>query len=618
MNSINYSSYFTYKDEVSRSISWGHWFVLLNIFLALLIGCTYLYNAPSPSTVLGTSYLFISWLGHFSFLVFVIYILIFFPITFLCRSTRTYKAVSIVLATVFMTILLVDVKLYQSIKIHLSFSVLEIFFTQEGFSTGLNYNFLYIATPVIAFIEYLFSKFAWRNHYLHKYQKMTVFFTSLFILSFLATHIMHIWANAYRYVPITQQKSIFPAYYPMTANTFLKEHGLLAYSGNNDAAQIERHSSRASQKLKYPLSTLKVIPAEYPYNVVLITVDGLNYEHMTENYTPNLDNFAKTHDSYIKNYLGTESDASAQFEMMYGIPSEYMKTVQAEKYSPVILTEMLMQDYKVAGFITGNGSKAGKLLSSISGIRARNVKTYANDERTVQNAIKWIYSDEWNTRPQFTVIKLTDPATLTLSKDAEPAFLPQITAKTVAQGSLDRDKDGIQLENRYLNCLKHTDKLFGSLLAAVSNSGNAKKTVIIVTSSLGYNLNGYFAQSGSKYNRENHHVPLIISWPDAVIPAKISAITSSQDIAPTIAHEILGIQNVEEDYTTGANLREIQNRPWLISGTMEELHIIGHNQTTIFDKHENAVTYSDEDTEPKPLNMTTLTKARKQLIKFTN
>ncbi|MBO6009254.1 MAG: DUF3413 domain-containing protein, partial [Ruminobacter sp.] len=352
MNNINYSSFFTYKDEVSRSISWGHWFVLLNIFLALLIGCTYLYNAPSPSTQLGTAYLFISWLGHFSFLVFVIYILIFFPLTFLCRSTRTYKIVSIVLATVFMVILLIDVKLYQAIKIHLSVPMLGIFFTQEGFSTGLNYNFLYIATPVIAFIEYLFSKFAWRNHYLHKYQRITVFFTTVFILSFLATHIMHIWANAYRYVPITQQKSIFPAYYPMTANTFLKEHGLLAYSGDSEGTQIERPASKTSRKLKYPLNAMKVIPSENPYNVILITIDGLDYGHMTEDYTPNLDVFAKTHDSYIKNYLGDNRDSTANFEMMYGIPAEYMKTAMNEKTPPVIISEMLMQDYKISGFIT--------------------------------------------------------------------------------------------------------------------------------------------------------------------------------------------------------------------------------------------------------------------------
>lgn len=617
MNNINYSSFFTYKDEVSRSISWGHWFVLLNIFLALLIGCTYLYNAPSPSTQLGTAYLFISWLGHFSFLVFVIYILIFFPLTFLCRSTRTYKIVSIVLATIFMVILLIDVKLYQAIKIHLSVPMLGIFFTQEGFSTGLNYNFLYIATPIIAFIEYLFSKFAWRNHYLHKYQRITVFFTTIFILSFLATHIMHIWANAYRYVPITQQKSIFPAYYPMTANTFLKEHGLLAYSGDNEGTQIERPASKTSRKLKYPLNAMKVIPSENPYNVILITIDGLDYGHMTEDYTPNLDVFAKTHDSYIKNYLGDNSDATSNFEMMYGIPAEYMKTAMNEKTPPVIISEMLMQDYKISGFITTADNKADKQLASLTGLRTKNIKSFGSDAETVRNAANWIYSDEWNYRPQFTVIKLTDPATLNQNQDAQLSYVPQING-IIKPESLNSEKDGTALKNRYLNCLKNTDKMLGNILQAVSESGKSRKTVIIITSGQGFNLNRYYAKHGNRYSRDAHHVPLVISWPDAVIPARISAITSSQDIAPTIAHEILGIQNSEADYSTGANLREIQNRPWLISGNHDELYIIGHNQTTVFDKHEHAVTYSDDDSEAKPLNMTTLINARKMLNKFSN
>ncbi|MBQ3776397.1 MAG: DUF3413 domain-containing protein [Ruminobacter sp.] len=618
MNSINYSSYFTYKDEVSRSISWGHWFVLLNIFLALLIGCAYLYNAPTPSTGLGTTYLIISWLGHFSFLVFIIYILIFFPLTFLCRSTRTYRVLSIILATVFMTVMLIDVKLYQAIKIHLNLSVLQIFFSQEGFSTGLNYNFLYIATPVVGFIEYLFSKLAWRNHYLHRYQKITVFLTCIFIVSFLTTHIMHIWANAYKYVPITQQKSIFPAYYPMTANTFLKEHGLLVYSGNSESTQIERVVSQTSEKLKYPLSSIKVTPSENPYNVLLITIDGLNFEHMTSEYMPNLTDFAKQHDSYIKNYLGNDTDISASFEMIYGIPAQYIKTVQAEKYSPVIITEMLQQDYKITGYITGSASSTGKQLASISGVRPKNIKSYSTDIQTIQNAVKWISADEWGYRPQFTTIKLTSPSTLYLDSDAQIIYRPQIASRNINLDSLDKDKDDEHLHNRYLNCLYQTDRLLGQLFKTVVDSGYAKNTVIIVTSSSGYNISKFFKDSSSKYSREYHHVPLVISWPDAVIPAKISAITSSQDIAPTIAHEILGIQNEEADYTTGANLREIQNRPWVISGSQDELHIISPDQTTIFDKHENTIIYTDNDSERVQPNMSTLIKARKLLNKFSN
>ena len=71
------TNYFTYKDEVSRAISWGHYFLFLNIFLALLIGLGYIYDTPRPTTGLAFFYLIISWLGHFSSIVFIFYLIIF-------------------------------------------------------------------------------------------------------------------------------------------------------------------------------------------------------------------------------------------------------------------------------------------------------------------------------------------------------------------------------------------------------------------------------------------------------------------------------------------------------------------------------------------------------------
>ena len=99
----------------------------------------------------------------------------------------------------------------------------------------------------------------------------------------------------------------------------------------------------------------------------------------------------------------------------------------------------------------------------------------------------------------------------------------------------------------------------------------------------------------AKYDRRTFHVPLIISWPDAIIPAKITALTSSQDLAPTISREILGIRNNYDTYSTGMNVRDLDNRPWILSGDSSEIRIIASNQTTAFDKHGTlwAATYLD-------------------------
>ena len=67
-----------YREETSRKISWGHWFAFFNIIIAILIGSRYAFLIDWPDTLLGKIYFFISLLGHFSFCVFALYLLVIF------------------------------------------------------------------------------------------------------------------------------------------------------------------------------------------------------------------------------------------------------------------------------------------------------------------------------------------------------------------------------------------------------------------------------------------------------------------------------------------------------------------------------------------------------------
>ncbi|KAI3489324.1 hypothetical protein L1887_46369 [Cichorium endivia] len=97
-----------YREKVSQMVSWGHWFALFNILLATVIGCRYLFVADWPTTLTGRIYSWISVVGHFSFLVFATYLLILFPLTFIVMSQRLMRFLSAILATVGMTLLLID------------------------------------------------------------------------------------------------------------------------------------------------------------------------------------------------------------------------------------------------------------------------------------------------------------------------------------------------------------------------------------------------------------------------------------------------------------------------------------------------------------------------------
>ena len=94
-----------YREKVSQMVSWGHWFALFNMLLAMVLGSRYLFVADWPTTLAGRLFSYVSLVGHFSFLVFTSYVLILFPLTFIVVSQRLMRFLSVILATAGMTLL---------------------------------------------------------------------------------------------------------------------------------------------------------------------------------------------------------------------------------------------------------------------------------------------------------------------------------------------------------------------------------------------------------------------------------------------------------------------------------------------------------------------------------
>ena len=95
----------SYKEQVSRSITWGHYFIFVNILLACLLGFSYVYAAPPTNNLLSFFYLIVTWLGHMSFLTVVVYLVVFFPLAFI-GNFRYYRVLCVLIAVIAHTILL--------------------------------------------------------------------------------------------------------------------------------------------------------------------------------------------------------------------------------------------------------------------------------------------------------------------------------------------------------------------------------------------------------------------------------------------------------------------------------------------------------------------------------
>ena len=152
-----------YREETSRKISWGHWFAFFNIIIAILIGSRYAFLIDWPDTLLGKIYFFISLLGHFSFCVFALYLLVIFPLSFIIKNHRTFRGLTVIIATICTTLLLFDTEVFNRFNIHLSSIVWNLLVNPEKGDLSRDWQIFFAPMPIILLIQMLFSRWSWEK-----------------------------------------------------------------------------------------------------------------------------------------------------------------------------------------------------------------------------------------------------------------------------------------------------------------------------------------------------------------------------------------------------------------------------------------------------------------------
>lgn len=106
--------------------------------------------------------------------------------------------------------------------------------------------------------------------------------------------------------------------------------------------------------------------------------------------------------------------------------------------------------------------------------------------------------------------------------------------------------------NNYLNCLRDADRNIVSLLEELDASGQADRTIIVLTADHG-DLDGahQLHAKGATAYREQNNVPLIIVHPDHAGGRECNAVTSHLDIAPTLVG-MTGVASDEQAAITGS------------------------------------------------------------------
>src|SRR5699024_4448339 len=384
-----------YREKVSQMVSWGHWFGLFNILLSLVIGSRYLFIADWPTTLAGRIYSYVSIIGHFSFLVFATYLLILFPLTFIVGSQRLMRFLSVILATAGMTLLLIDSEVFTRFHLHLNPIVWQLVINPDENEMARDWQLMFISVPVILLLELVFATWSWQKlRSLTRRRRFARPLAAFLFITFIASHVVYIWADANFYRPITMQRANLPLSYPMTARRFLEKHGLL------DAQEYQRRlieqGNPDAVSVQYPLSELRYRDMGTGQNVLLITVDGLNYSRF-EQQMPALAEFAEQNVSFTRHMSSGNTTDNGIFGLFYGISPSYMDGILSTRTPAALISALNQQGYQLGLFSSDGFTSPLYRQALLSDFSMPSVRTQS-DEQTASQWINWLgrYAQEDN------------------------------------------------------------------------------------------------------------------------------------------------------------------------------------------------------------------------------
>ncbi|EEU3612229.1 LPS biosynthesis-modulating metalloenzyme YejM [Escherichia coli] len=550
-----------YREKVSQMVSWGHWFALFNILLSLVIGSRYLFIADWPTTLAGRIYSYVSIIGHFSFLVFAAYLLILFPLTFIVGSQRLMRFLSVILATAGMTLLLIDSEVFTRFHLHLNPIVWQLVINPDENEMARDWQLMFISVPVILLLELVFATWSWQKlRSLTRRRRFARPLAAFLFIAFIASHVVYIWADANFYRPITMQRANLPLSYPMTARRFLEKHGLL------DAQEYQRRlieqGNPDAVSVQYPLSELRYRDMGTGQNVLLITVDGLNYSRF-EKQMPALAGFAEQNISFTRHMSSGNTTDNGIFGLFYGISPSYMDGILSTRTPAALITALNQQGYQLGLFSSDGFTSPLYRQALLSDFSMPSVRTQS-DEQTATQWINWLgrYAQEdnrWFSWVSFNGTNIDDSNQQTFAR-------------------------------KYSRAAGNVDDQINRVLNALRDSGKLDNTVVIITAGRGIPLSE--EEETFDWSYGHLQVPLVIHWPGT--PAqRINALTDHTDLMTTLMQRLLHVSTPASEYSQGQDLFNPQRRHyWVTAADNDTLAITTPKKTLVLNNNGKYRTYN--------------------------
>ncbi|HAS8532261.1 TPA: DUF3413 domain-containing protein [Vibrio vulnificus] len=598
------------------------WFILINALVLMLIASRYFAFLPEfPTDPLGITFILAGTWGQMTLLAAIIG-LVTIPTLFLPKPFR--NGTQALIASLGVATLFIDTIVFAQYRFHINAVVLELVMSGQIVSFPL-ITWLMVIGGVALLLAAQWWTIRWlENGAPVRALKLGRKFALLTFAALLATNAIHIWAAAHAYQPVTTVKRYLPLFYPATADKFMRKQGWV------DEEALERQKALAFKRkndLNYPLAPLQTQPVEKPLNIMLLVVDSWRADTFNSDNTPNMWKYAQS-GVVFNNHIATgNATRTGIFGLFYGIPGTYWHGFLANQQSPVLIDRLQALDYQLGIFTAAQLRKPEfnqTVFTKVENLRigSEGSRPSELDADLTQDWLAW-YDQRDKSKPTFSFLFYDAPHGYDFPADFEPKYEPML--KEVNYLKLNNDTDPTPFFNRYKTSVRYVDSMATKVLDKLKESGDLENTLVIITGDHGQEMNDNklnFWGHNSNFTDAQVNVPFAIFGP-GVDAAKMQwsteALTSHQDVVPTLMKHYLGVTNDVKDYSAGEDLLgDAVKRDWIISSNYSGYAIItddnilevsGGGQYQFMDKNNRQL----KDQQP---NFTYLQQALEQISRF--
>jgi len=315
------------RQRVTKLVNWGHWFALANIVIAIIIASIFVFSSPLPGSAIGTFYLFANWFGHIGFMTFFGFVIFILPLCYLATNPRIIKAAASIIAATGLALLAFDALLFNKTGFHISLHAADLLTSEANAQITIEswqqWTFLLLLFLVWLGFQLVLANAIWKRVERFSRHHIGTKVSSFFVVSFVASHAIHVWADAKLYQPVIKQDNMFPLSYPATAKTTMSRYGLLDLAAYEERKQLQFNPD--------------IHNINYPSEPVYCAIDSSkNMLVLVQTDTKPINELANYAFNSVENYYTTATSVEGLItSTLFGVPELYQESLESKR--PVML-----------------------------------------------------------------------------------------------------------------------------------------------------------------------------------------------------------------------------------------------------------------------------------------